>query len=215
MTKVRDGFRAPPAPDEPSNGTVLVVDDDAHLTALYASWLDPYYDTREATTGREALDRVDNDVDVVLLDRRMPGLSGDEVLADLREDGLQCSVIMVTGVRPDIDIIEMEFDDYLVKPVGRGTLLDTVQTLLTRDSYDDQVKASYALASKKAALETAMNQSELEASEEYHDLVEELDRVNSTLQSTLDELVESGHRAIVFRDVLQDDELIPESEGST
>jgi len=60
---------------------------------------------------------MDDEVDAVLLDRRMPDVHGDEVLARLREEGCDCPVIMTTAVDPGMDILEMDFEDYLCKPV--------------------------------------------------------------------------------------------------
>ena len=58
--------------------TVLIVDDEQNLTTLYAAWLEPDYDVVTATSGSEAVTELDSDVDVALLDRRMPETSGDE-----------------------------------------------------------------------------------------------------------------------------------------
>ncbi len=85
------------------------------------------YDVRRAYEGHEALELLDGEVNIVLLDRRMPGLSGDEVLSELRRRELHSRVVMVTAVKPDFDIIDMGFDDYLVKPVSKDDLFTTVQ----------------------------------------------------------------------------------------
>lgn len=74
---------------------------------------------------------------------------------------------MVTAVDPDFDIVEMPFDDYLTKPVSREDLLDTVSEMLVRTTYDDQVREYFAVASKKATLETQKTPPQLEASDEY------------------------------------------------
>jgi hypothetical protein len=58
----------PMAVDEP---TILVVD-EADVTDLYATWLESSYDVRRAYEGHEALELLDGEVDVVLLDRRIP-----------------------------------------------------------------------------------------------------------------------------------------------
>jgi len=103
---------------------VLVVEDEPDLADLYAAWLGDEYRVRTAYGGQEALDELDeadDEVDAILLDRRMPGLSGDEVLAAVRERGIDCRVAMVTAVEPDFDILKMGFDDYLVKPVTSDT----------------------------------------------------------------------------------------------
>lgn len=123
---------------------VLVVDDDEALTDVYAAWLSGQYEVDTATTGEVALDRLDEGVDVVLLDRRMPGLSGEEVLDRIRTAEYNCRVAMVTGVRPNTDVVELGFDEYLIKPIDQDDLHDVVDTLVDRigqlrDRIDDTV----------------------------------------------------------------------------
>ncbi|QWC20028.1 HalX domain-containing protein [Halorubrum sp. 2020YC2] len=156
---------------------VLVVEDEPDLADLYAAWLGDEYRVRTAYGGHEALDQLDeadNDVDAILLDRRMPGLSGDEVLTAVRERGIDCRVAMVTAVEPDFDILEMGFDDYLVKPVTSDTLRETVEGLLRRGEYDSEVQELFSLTSKKAMLESEKSASDLADNEEYQRLTERI-----------------------------------------
>lgn len=165
-----------------AGATVLVVDDEEDVATLYSLFLAEKYDVRTATSGEEALDVVDEDVDVALLDRRMPGMSGDEVLRALRERELDCRVAMLTAVEPDGDIVDMPFDDYRVKPADRSELLGLVDTLLERAAYDQQSQEFFTLASKKAALEVAGN----DDTEEYRRLVDKLEEVREDIDETLD-----------------------------
>ena len=175
--------------------TVLVVDDETEITALYGEWLSSSYNVRRAYNGEEALEEVDETVDVVLLDRRMPDLSGDEVLTEIRDRDLDCRVALVTAVDPDFDILELGFDDYLVKPVSRDDLHETVERLLRRSGYDDDVQQYFSLASRKATLEAEKPTSELEKSDEYAKLIEELDGLSDVLSATLSELDDEDFRA--------------------
>jgi len=151
---------------------VLVVEDEPDLADLYAAWLGGEYDVRTAYGGEEALEQLDDDVDVILLDRRMPGLSGDEVLDEVRDRGSDARVAMVTAVEPDFDIIEMGFDDYLVKPVTRESLLETADGLYSRSTYDSRVQEFFAVSSKMAVLESEKGRAALEESAEYASLEE-------------------------------------------
>jgi DNA-binding response OmpR family regulator len=169
-----------------NNTTVLVVDDEQRLADLFATWLQEDNEVRTAYDGEEALDLFDGAVDLVLLDRRMPGLSGDDVLSELREREASTQVVMVTAVDPDFDIIEMGFDDYLVKPVSKEDLLGLVEKMRSRSDYDQNIQRFYSLASKKALLEAEKPASELDDSEEYRELVEEFESV----QAEVDEAVE-------------------------
>lgn len=167
---------------------VLVVEDEPDLADLYATWLKADYRVRTAYSGEEALEKLDDEISVMLLDRRMPGLSGDEVLDAARERGIDCPVSMVTAVEPDFDIIDMGFDTYLVKPVTRDTLIETVEDLLSRNSYDEGVQELYSLASKKALLESEKGRSSLENNEEYQELSERLAELREDLDETVSSL---------------------------
>ena len=171
---------------------VLVVEDDTELASLYETWLDGTYRVQTAIGGREALDALSDDLDVVLLDRRMPDVTGDEVLDEIRARDIGCQVAMVTAVEPDVDIIDMEFDDYLVKPVSRDELLEVVEKLLTRSDYDDRVREMFSLASKKAVLETEVGRSSLVDETEYEELSEELEHLQAELDETVESLGEGG-----------------------
>ncbi|KAB1196505.1 MULTISPECIES: HalX domain-containing protein [Haloferax] len=180
---------------------VLIVEDEPDLADLYATWLRDDYRVRVAYGGREALDELDDEVDVVLLDRRMPDLSGDEALTEIRNRGFDCRVAMVTAVEPDFDIIAMGFDDYLVKPVSREALTDTVSNLILRNAYDVGIQDLFSLASKKALLESEKDEATLEDNEEYQALTEKLSELRGELDDTLGQLDESKGLSAVYRDI--------------
>ncbi|MFC7323493.1 response regulator [Halorubrum rutilum] len=164
--------------------TVLAVDDEPDLAELYRVYLDSAYDVRIATGGEAALERMDESVDVVLLDRRMPDLSGHEVLSAMREAGYDARVAMLTAVEPDVDIVDMPFDDYKTKPVTKEDLLTLVEVLLHRAEFDAHSQEFFALASKKAALEAAGTT----GTEEYEELIERMESVRDRVDDTLDNL---------------------------
>jgi len=167
--------------------TVLLVDDEADIVDVYALAFSEEYDVLKASDGEEALEKV-SDADVVLLDRRMPGLSGREVLAAIRERGIDVRVAMVTAVDPDFDIAEMPFDAYLTKPVGEEELRETVDGLLTLTGYDEQVRERFAIAEKMAALETEKASPELAESEEYQRLAERAAELDAETSETVGEM---------------------------
>jgi DNA-binding response OmpR family regulator len=168
--------------DEP---VVLIVEDEQDIAQTYRLWLDEEYDLRMAADGDEGIELLDESVDVVLLDRKMPGLSGDEVLERIREQGLDCRVAMVTAVEPDFDILEMGFDAYLTKPVEADQLRETVRNLLERSEYDSLLQEYYSLVEKQATLEATKSRSELETSEEYQRLTDRIGTLRDKLSDTL------------------------------
>lgn len=128
---------------------VLVVEDDQSLAELYAEWLAESYDVHTANDGAEALEQLDETIDVVLLDRMMPGLSGGEVLEAIRDTDFDPRVAMVTAVTPDLDVVQMGFDAYLEKPIEAASLRETVDRMLTRAEYDEKLQELFSLIERK------------------------------------------------------------------
>jgi DNA-binding response OmpR family regulator len=167
---------------------VLVVEDDRELLELNARRLEGHYEVRTAADGEAALEKMSDAVDVVVLDRRMPGLSGDELLDAIRSRGYECRVTMLTGVDPDYDIIDMGFDDYLIKPVTRDELLSTVDALLARSAYDDAIQEYFSLAAKRASLEVTKSETELQSSTEFDDLTDRVEAVRTEADDIVTDL---------------------------
>lgn len=167
--------------DEPR---VLIVDDEPELTNLYGTFLDPEYDVVTATSGEDALEVVDDTVDVVLLDRRMAEMSGDEVLASLDEQGLDLQIAMLTAVEPERSIVDLPFDEYVTKPVTRDELRALVEILLERAKYDRRSQEFFSLAVKKTTLEAV----DEHGSEEYEEVLEQLHELREDIDLTLEEM---------------------------
>jgi len=94
--------------DSRTRAHVLIVEDRPEIARLYESWLSDDYTVTVAHDGDEAVETFDDSIDVVILDRRLPGRPGDEVLAAIREES-DCTVAMATAVEPDFDILELGF----------------------------------------------------------------------------------------------------------
>ncbi len=186
--------------DRDDQPTVLVVEDEHALVELYVRWLENDYTVLTAGGGEEALEQFDERIDVVLLDRLMPGMSGDEVLEKLRKQVSNCKVAMVTAVEPDFDVISMGFDDYLTKPVEREELLETIQRLLSRTQFDDIEQELYALSSKQAALRSSKPIEELEENEEFRELQRRIEELRTRLNATLPDMDDDEFVAMV-RDI--------------
>ncbi|WP_299236834.1 response regulator [Natronomonas sp.] len=186
--------------DEDDQPTVLVVEDERALIELYVRWLENDYTVLTATGGEEALEQFDERVDVVLLDRLMPGMSGDEALEEIRGRSSDCKVAMVTAVEPDFDVISMGFDDYLTKPVEREEMVETIQRLLSRSEFDGIEQELYALSSKQAALRASKPKEELDDNEEFQRLQERIQQLRDELDATLPGMEDDEFVAMV-RDI--------------
>lgn len=160
---------------ESQSVTVLIVDDDESVIKLFRRWLEDDYDVVTALDGTEALEVLEREpVDIVLLDRRMPGISGDDVLETITEQELDCQVAMVTAVEPDLDIIRMGFDDYVVKPPTRENIHRTIENLLARRDQSALLQEYWSLLSKRGVLLEESTESALSDSDEFAELEERI-----------------------------------------
>lgn len=167
---------------------VLAVDDEKRVVQAFDIWLGDEFEVITATSGREALEQISDEVDVVLLDRHMPELSGDEVLEQIRKEGYDCRVAMVTAVAPEFEIVDMSFDHYISKPVDESELRDIVSRLVDIGAYDQRLNELYRVVQKIATLEDEMTDSRLSHHDEYATLVDERDRLREQTHELLDEM---------------------------
>ena len=181
-----------------SEPTVLVVDDEQAIADIYSIRLGEDFDVRVAYGGEEALQKVDADVDVVLLDRRMPDRSGDDVLAEMRARGLECRTIMTTAVTPDFDIMDLPFDDYLCKPIDKQNLLSAIRQQLAAKEYGDRFAEYFAISAKIGLLDSQKTPAELGDNEEYQRLQREADRLREELDAAL---AEFSDFELAFREI--------------
>lgn len=175
---------------ESGDATILLVDDDPQVREIYAEFLSDKYTVWTAEDGDDGLDQIDSSVDLVLLDRRMPGLSGDEVLEELRDRGYDCPVIIVTAIYPDFDIVTMSFNDYVIKPVSRDDLHDTVERALALSERDIQVQDYFSLVAKKQTLEAEKTPAQLETSEAYANLKNRIEELRQRTDPPISEFEE-------------------------
>ena len=114
---------------------LLLVDDDVELTELLSSLLAlEGFDVQTANNGLEALQKLDESHELVLLDVMMPKLNGFETLKEIRKVS-NVPVMMLTARGDDLDRIlglELGADDYLPKPFYDRELIARIKAILRR-----------------------------------------------------------------------------------
>ncbi|WP_419998260.1 response regulator transcription factor [Streptomyces boninensis] len=113
---------------------VLVVEDEPLLADAIAEWLrDETHAVDVAYDGTAALERTGvNDYDVVVLDRDLPGIHGDDVCRELAAAGAEARVLMLTAAAAVTDRVAgltLGADDYLTKPFAFPELAARVLAL--------------------------------------------------------------------------------------
>jgi two-component system sensor histidine kinase/response regulator len=123
---------------------ILVVDDQLQNNEVLEAYLFPQgYEIVKATNGEEALEKLSgNQIDLILLDVKMPGMDGFEVARRIRQDDKNqlLPIILVTALRETEDRvkgIEAGCDDFISKPVDKMELLARVRSLLKVKAYND------------------------------------------------------------------------------
>jgi len=116
---------------------VLVVDDEATVRVLFQRILQAAgYDAVIAADGKEALSVIaDGDINVVLLDIKMPGLSGIDVLGKISTDWPNVCVIMVTAVadvQTAVAAMKLGAYDYITKPFDQDEVLRKIRQAVVR-----------------------------------------------------------------------------------
>ena len=114
---------------------LLLVDDDVELTELLSSLLMlERFDVQTANNGLEALQKLDESHELVLLDVMMPKLNGLDTLKEIRKAS-NVAVMMLTAKGDDIDRVlglELGADDYLPKPFNDRELVARIRAILRR-----------------------------------------------------------------------------------
>jgi CheY-like chemotaxis protein/AraC-like DNA-binding protein len=143
----------------PRRPVILTVDDDDGVRETLRIVLEPEYEVAEATSGRAALDYLARSaVDLMLLDVRMSGMDGLEVLRHLREAGRRVPVILLTGiadVRMAVEAMKLGAHDYLTKPFDLEPLRARVRAAIP-DEPARGARPAIALIGGAAGVRAAM-----------------------------------------------------------
>jgi len=159
---------------------VLVVDDEETVRNLLQRTLkEAGYTVATAANGEEALHEVSQqEPEAVLLDIKMPGLSGIDVLAKLTDDWPDICAIMVTAVgdtQTAIEAMKLGAYDYITKPFKPNDVVQKVQDALNkRESLSQRKRLSLEIQQRVTEQSEQMR-------EQFNDLVRTLAREHSLL----------------------------------
>lgn len=117
--------------------TILVVDDDLSIIkGLQEVLTAEHYRVVTACTGAKGLQAaLEGNVDLAILDLRLPDKNGEEICRELREKGVNIPILMLSSKKRETDKVmglELGADDYVTKPFSIPELLARVKALLRR-----------------------------------------------------------------------------------
>jgi DNA-binding response OmpR family regulator len=127
---------------------ILLVEDERKVASFIARALrENTYAVDVAESGEKALQLgIDVPYDAILLDVRLPGMSGIELCRELRQRGIEAPVLMLTArglVEQKVEGLDAGADDYLTKPFVLTELLARVRALVRRGFHSGNAKLRY------------------------------------------------------------------------
>jgi DNA-binding NtrC family response regulator len=125
------------------SANVMVVDDEETICEALAAWFaKDGYRVETALSGADALERIqDKAFDIYLLDIKMPGMDGIELLSRLKEAQPDALVIMITAhgsIQTAVDAMKLGASDYLCKPFDPDELSLVMERVMTTKALRDE-----------------------------------------------------------------------------
>src|SRR5690625_1180930 len=125
---------------------ILIVEDDEEINLLLTTVLtNESFETTAAYSGTEALLRMESVIyDLILVDLMLPGMSGEEVIKEIREKS-QVPIIVIsakTDVMHKVDLLKGGADDYITKPFDQEEVLARIEVQLRKVTPSKQIEQS-------------------------------------------------------------------------
>jgi len=168
---------------------ILWVDDEIDLLKPHILFLEnKNYNVTKCTNGADAIDLVDEqNFDIVFLDENMPGITGLETLAEIKQKQQNLPVVMITKSEEEYimeEAIGSKIADYLIKPVNPNQILLSLKKNLNHSKLiSDKTTSNYQQEFRKISMELAMVNSCEEWIDIYKKLVHwelELENINDS-----------------------------------
>ena len=122
---------------------ILIVDDESGPREALNMILKPFYGVYNATNGQQALEMLQNiPIDMVILDMKMPGLQGTDVLREIKSQRSDVEVIILTGfgsLKTAVDAVRYGAADYLLKPFNVAETIAVIGRILNKKQQRDQL----------------------------------------------------------------------------
>jgi putative two-component system response regulator len=173
-------------------GSVLVVDDEFGPRESLRMILKPIYDVHAVDNGQDALDFLCREnVDLVTLDLRMPGLSGIDVLREIKKMRHDTEVVVITGygtMNTAVEAFRLGAVDFIFKPFNVAEIISIVKKSVERRNFNLAIKNLLQRFQALRHLETAGEGEALASLNASLDLSPEAQELNREIQESIQQL---------------------------
>jgi DNA-binding response OmpR family regulator len=116
---------------------ILIIEDNpATVAGLEETLKEEHFEVASSLTGELGYEKAkDGNYDLIILDLKLPDMSGIDICKNLRKDGLNTPILMLTAKKEEIDEVlglEVGADDFVTKPFKIKVLIARIRALLTR-----------------------------------------------------------------------------------
>ena len=122
---------------------VLIVDDEAGPREALNMVLKPFYGIYNASSGPQAIEIIQKTpIDLAILDLRMPGMQGTDLLREIKKERGQTEVIILTGygtMKTAVEAIRQGAADYLLKPFNIAEMISAINRVLSKKRQRDRL----------------------------------------------------------------------------
>jgi len=149
IIKTEEKLKALPTKTATERKAILVVDDEKNIRLTLSQALEPLgLSIQTAVDGEEALQNLrENDFGLMLLDLKMPGMDGIEVLRRVRDRWPKTRVIIITAhgtIESAVEAMKLGAVDFVRKPFSPLEIREIVEEVLERETLDEQRAADYS-----------------------------------------------------------------------
>jgi putative two-component system response regulator len=173
-------------------GSVLVVDDEFGPRESLRMILKPIYDVHAVDNGQDALDFLCREnVDLVTLDLRMPGLSGIDVLREIKKMRHDTEVVVITGygtMNTAVEAFRLGAVDFIFKPFNVAEIISIVKKSVERRNFNLAIKNLLQRFQALRHLEPAGEGEALASLNASLDLSPEAQELNREIQESIQQL---------------------------
>lgn len=176
--------------------TVLLVEDDDRKVQLHERWLSAY-DVQTTTSGADARDALDEQVDVVVTDRRLPGVTGEKLAQTVSLREVDCAVVFLSSMPLDAQLLDVPFDDYVRKPSSPEELRTAVENGLSLLELDAEQRTIASIERRLSLFDAELSLEMRTHDERYQRLRKRVGRSEADEPEAQTALREEAHERLV------------------